>query len=74
MQYNKRTNKDITENFLINLLLDRGILPTDSSDVEKFVYPKIINEIPPILLDNMKEGYELLMKHLHGSKILLVVD
>ena len=74
VQYSKRTNSDITENFLINLLLDRGVLPVNSEDVEKFVRPTEKNECNPELLDNMEEGYKLFMKHLHGSRILLVVD
>lgn len=55
-------------------MLDRGVLPINPSDVEKFTKPTRNNEYNPELLDNMQEGYELLMKHLHGSRVLLVVD
>ena len=53
MQYNKRTKNDITENFLTDLLLDRGVLPTNSDDVEKFIRPTRNNEYNSELLDNM---------------------
>jgi hypothetical protein len=53
VQYNKRTKSDITENFLINLMLDRGVLPINPSDVEKFTKPTKNNEYNPELLDNM---------------------
>ena len=32
MKYIKRTKTDIKENFLMNLLIDRGIIPKDDED------------------------------------------
>lgn len=52
-------------------LLDaRGI-----EDIEGYVYPSKKYELDPLLLDNIEEGIELLLKHLKAnSNILLVVD
>ena len=76
MKFIRRTNKDITSNFVKELLLDRGIIKDDPEFLEKFVRPrKETNELNPELLDNMEEGYQLLMKHLKNhSKIYLIVD
>lgn len=73
MQYNRRTTQEITSNFLFNLLLDRGVLPRQD-EVDKFLNPTRENEHNPELLDHMEEGFQLLMKHINGSRILLVVD
>lgn len=55
--------------------MDRGILPTDLSDLNKFIHPTIDNEHNPELLDHMEEGYQLLIKHLSANgRIYLVVD
>ena len=76
MKYVKRTKKDITDNFIKELLLDRGIISNDPEFLEKFARPrKETNELNPELLDNMEEGYQLLMKHLKNhSKIYLPCD
>lgn len=76
MKYVKRTKKDITDNFIKELLLDRGIINDDPEFLEKFARPrKETNELSPELLDNMEEGYQLLMKHLKNhSKIYLLQD
>lgn len=57
MQYNKRTSYDIEDNFLLNLFIDRGVLPTDPQEVSKFTNPTIDNEYNPELLDHMEEGF-----------------
>lgn len=75
MKYTKRTTKDIRENFLEELLLDRGIITTDEDFCNKFFTPTKDNELPPEALDNMEEGYQMLMKHLKGGhKFYLVID
>ena len=62
MKYVRRTNKNIQENFLEELLRDRKII-NDENKAE-FFYPTIANEENPLLLDNIKEGCKLLKKHL----------
>lgn len=77
MKYIRKTKKDITSNFLEELLIDRGILSeNDSKEFRKaFFYPEYTNELDFNKLDHMQEGYELLRKHMtNGSQILLVVD
>ncbi len=74
MNLNRRTSYNIKENFLIELMKDRGVLPASQEEQERFFHPVKENELKPELLDNMEEGFQLLMKHMHDSKILLVVD
>ena len=76
MKYIRRTSKDIKENFLKELLIDRGIIIDDEVFLDKFLNPsKEKNEIEPELLDNMEEGYQMLMRHLKNrSKIYLPID
>lgn len=57
MNYNKRTTYNIEENFLLNLLKDRAVLPADPLEIDKFVNPTIENEYNPELLDHMEEGF-----------------
>ena len=73
MKYIRKTSKNITHNFLSELLADRNM--NFGSNPTLFFHPSWENEIPPINLDNMQEGYELLKKHiLNGSKIFICVD
>jgi len=37
--------------------MDRGILPTDPSDLNKFINPTIENEHNPKLFDHIEEGF-----------------
>lgn len=76
MNYIKRTSKDITSNFVKELLLDRGIITNNEGYINKFVNPtKETNEISSDLLDNMEAGYQLLIRHLQNhSLIRLIVD
>ena len=56
-------------------MLDRGVLPINPSDVEKFTKPTRNNEYNPELLDNMEEGFQLLCKHLsNNGKIYIPID
>ena len=75
MKIVKRTKSDIKEDFVKNLLLDRGIINEDKEFCEKFFKPTKENELEPELLDNMEEGYQLFKKHLvNGSKFYLIQD
>ena len=73
MKYIRRTNKDIQENFLEELLKDRGII--DDKNKTEFFYPTIANEEDPFSLDNIKEGCQLLKKYLdNNNEIYLPID
>lgn len=75
MKIVKRTKSDIKEDFVENLLLDRGIITKDEEFFNKFFNPTKENELEPELLDNIEEGYQLFKKHLiNGSKFYLAVD
>lgn len=75
MKYIRRTNKEIKENFVEELLLDRGIITQNEDFLKAFFKPTKDNEIDPSLLENIDAGYQLLMKHLKaGHKIYLPVD
>lgn len=75
LKYIRKTSKNFTEDFLINLLVDRGIIEDNNVFQKKFFSPTTENLIDPKNLDHMEEGYQLLMKHLTaGSKIYLCVD
>jgi hypothetical protein len=56
MKYIRKTKKDITSNFLNELLNDRGIIDINSSN-DSYFYPTKDNEIEPTKLDHMEEGY-----------------
>lgn len=75
MKYVRKTSKNITSNFLNELLLDRGYPVGDTDFDDKFFLPTMGNMLPSLGLDNMKEGYELLKKHIiNGSKMFICVD
>lgn len=76
MKYIRRTKMEIKENFLINLLIDRGIIPKDDKDYcEMFFHPTKKNLINPTKLDHMEDGFNLFKKHLiNGSRFYFVVD
>lgn len=76
MKYAKRTSYDIKDNFVYNLLMDRGIINNDDEYTSKYFVPrKTTNELSPTLLDNMEEGYQLLLKYLkNNSTIYLISD
>lgn len=79
MKYIKRTHKDITENFLEELLIDRGIISpenilTNCAD-NLFFHPTWKNLLPADTLDNMEQGYNLLKKHVDNESIIyLCID
>ena len=73
MKYIRKTSKDITHDFLSELLADRNMNFGDNPTL--FFHPSWENEIPSTNLDNIPEGYELLKKHiLNGSKMFICVD
>ena len=75
MKYIQRTSKNITEDFLKELLLDRGIITEDEDYQERFFNPTKDNLEDYKLLDNIEKGADLLEKHIKkGSKIYLIVD
>ncbi len=74
MKYERKTSKNIKDNFLLELLKDREIL-VEEKDYNKFFYPTKDNEIDSSLLDNIDKACEMLHEHLtRGNKIYLVVD
>lgn len=76
MKYIQKTSKNITRNFLKELLLDRGIINEDVEYQRNFFNPTFYeNNIDYLLLDNIVEGKELLFKHIKNkSKIYLIID
>ena len=56
MKLTQRTSYNIQDNYLENLMEDRGILPP-AEERDKFFYPTFENEHDPSLLDHMEEGY-----------------
>jgi single-stranded-DNA-specific exonuclease len=76
MQYiQKKVRQDVNDNFLFNLLVDRGIINNSEEEFKQFLYPSKENLLDPYLLDNIGEGADLLIKHLNNdSKILIIQD
>lgn len=75
MKYKRKTSKEIKDNFLMELLLDRGIVNNDSDFITNFLHPTEKNFLSPYDLDHMNEGIEMLVKHFtNGSKIFIPVD
>ena len=61
MKVVKRTKKNITGDFVNSLLEDRGIINlSNKEEFERFLKPTKRNEYDWELLDNIKEGCELL--------------
>lgn len=76
MKYMQTTSYTIKEDFLKNLLIDRGIIPEHDNEYhQKFFKPTRENMYDPLKLDHMEEGYNLFTKHLAaGNKFYFVVD
>ena len=73
MKYIRKTEKPITDNFLMELLKERGLPIEDNAD--EFFHPTHDNENDPMLLDHMEEGYEMLSKCIkNNGKIYICVD
>ena len=71
MKYIRRTSKDIKENFLLNLLIDRQIITEDNQ--KEYFHPTKDNMLSPELLDNMEKGFYLIKSNLN-KKITICVD
>lgn len=71
MNYRLRNNYSKDESFCLQeILKDRGV-----EDIDKFLSPSKECELNPYLLDNIKEGAEMLLKHLRkGNRICIIVD
>ena len=71
MNYRLRNNYSKDESFCLQeILKDRGV-----EDIDKFLSPSKECELNPYLLDNIKEGAEMLLKHLRKeNRICIVVD
>lgn len=76
MKYIQRTSHTIKDNFLEELLIDRGVIPRNNEEYcSKFFYPTKNNLLDYKLLDNIAAAADLLEFHLKkGSKIYLIVD
>lgn len=76
MKYTQTTSYTIKEDFLTNLLIDRGIIPKNDNEYhQKFFKPTRENMHDPLKLDHIEEGYNLFTKHLAaGNKFYFVVD
>lgn len=69
MKY-KLINENFTKDYGKRLLAERGVY-----DIEEFLQPTIKSLNEPFLLDNMREGIDLLERHIaERSDILIVVD
>lgn len=74
MNYIRRTKTNIKENYLYELLKDRGLV-RNQNDYLNYLHPKRTDLLNPLLLRNIDEGFKCLMKHLENhSSILLYVD
>ena len=75
MKYVKRTKTDIKEDFVNNLLADRGILPDSAEEIKRFYYPTKENLLDYELLDNIEAAADMIEYHIkEGHRIYLVVD
>ena len=76
MKYVRKTSKDITDNFLIELLNDRGIIPSKNIQENfSFFSPTYSNELDPYKLDHILEAATLLLSHIkNGSHIRIYID
>lgn len=76
MKYVQKTSKNITNNFLMNLFIDRGLIPENDIEYQKrYFNPTKQNLLDYKLLDNIEKGAELLEKHIkNGGSIYIIVD
>lgn len=73
MKYIPKTSRNITENFFMNLMYERGILNGNKRYDDSILHPTKENLLDPEGLDNIKEAYALVKKHLN-NKIFLLID
>lgn len=71
MKYKLRKNYTRNPDEALSAILqDRGV-----KDIEKFLNPSFACELNPYDLENIEDGVQLLLKHLHNNdRILFIVD
>lgn len=76
MKYIRKTSHEITSNYAMELLIDRGILNRDDEvGSTEFFNPSADNFCDPMTLDHMQEAMDTFMRHLeNGSHIRIYVD
>lgn len=74
MKYIRKTKSNITKDFLLELLFERGIIDKHRPS-ENFFRPNAENLLNPNLLDNIGDAAKLFLEHIKkGSRIYVVVD
>ena len=74
MKYVRKTKSNITKDFLLELLFERGIIDKHQPS-EHFFRPSSENLLNPNLLDNIGDAAKLFLEHIKkGSQIYVVVD
>lgn len=74
MKYIRKTKSNITKDFLLELLFERGIIDKHRPS-ENFFRPNAGNLLNPNLLDNIGDAAKLFLEHIKkGSRIYVVVD
>ena len=75
MKYIRKTSADFKSDFLMNLLLDRGVIKNDKDFLKKYFNPTKNNLLDYKLLDNIEKAADLIEYHIkNGNKIYLVID
>lgn len=67
MKYKIKNLFNYNNNYLYNLLMNRGI-----NNLEDFLFPKEENLLSPLLLDNIEKAYEILTNNWEKGIIILV--
>lgn len=74
MKYIRKTKENYKQDYLFNLLKDRGIIKT-KNDLDEFLKPNKEMLSSPYLLENIEAAVDCVIKHLeNGSKILIPPD
>lgn len=76
MKYVKTIKNDYSQDFVLNLLKERGIIPEELTQYPVwYKSPEKTNLCDPLDLDNMEKGFEVFKKHLfNGNRIRFYVD
>ena len=72
MKYVRRTSYDIKDNFIPNLLKDRGIINEDNEEI--YFHPTEEVELNSCQLDNIDAGIKLLEKNLNKKEIIALYE
>lgn len=74
MKFTLRTKEKYKNDFVKNLMKERGLVDTDE-EYEHYLNPTKDDLIEPTKLDNIEDGYNLLYSHIkQGNKIMILVD